>query len=195
MRILELINDYKEKKIMNTAIDKDAVSNYLKKTLEVKDYLAFAEKRELCERVVNSCNHKDINSGLIKVDSVMRYIVFTVTILSTYTNLEFSTGEDFDSLDEYDMLCQADLLNPILDVIGAEYATCNNILNMMMDDVIANNNTIENVLDNAADRLLGSIDTFVDVLAEKVKDLNLDLSQFDIEQFAPLLDKLGGKIK
>lgn len=190
MKIIEFIEGFKTNKIMNTRVDENAVERYIKETLEVQAYVPFATKRELCAKVLNACNRIDPESGLIKVDSVKRYIVFTISILSTYTNLEFSSGADgeTDSLDEYDMLCQADLLNPILDVIGAEYSTCNNILNMMMADLTANNNTAENVLGNATSRLLKIIEDFSDVLAEKVESLNLDLNQLDINKYTKLID-------
>lgn len=189
MTIQNFIKDFREKKVINTQIAPNAVADYLKRTLEIKDYLPFAEKRELCANVLNSCNEKDEN-GLVKVDSVSRYIVFTISIISEYTNLEFSSGEDteFDSLDEYDMLCQADLLNPILDVIGAEYATCNNILNMMMSDIEANNNTIENVVASILGRVGDSVDDFIAVLADKVESLNLDLNQVDINKYKWLIE-------
>ncbi len=194
MKVAEFINEFKTKKIMNTTINPNAVSEYIKKELAVKDYLPFAEKREICARVLEICNKKDIN-GLVKVDSVSRYIVFTLLIISKYTNLEFSSGKDkeLDSLDEYDMLCQADLLNPILDVIGTEYNTCNNILNMMMTDVIANNNNIENVLGNTTKKLLEIVDSFVDVLSDKVESLNLDLNQIDIDKYKGLIEQLTQK--
>ena len=194
MKVAEFINEFKTKKIMNTTINPNAVSEYIKKELAVKDYLPFAEKREICARVLEICNKKDIN-GLVKVDSVSRYIVFTLLIISKYTNLEFSSGKDkeLDSRDEYDMLCQADLLNPILDVIGTEYNTCNNILNMMMADVIANNNNIENVLGNTTKKLLEIVDSFVDVLSDKVESLNLDLNQIDIDKYKGLIEQLTQK--
>lgn len=168
---------------------------YLKKTLEIKEYVPFAEKRELCAKVLNTCNKIDTSNGLVKVDSISRYIVFTIAILSTYTNLEFSSGQDteIDSLDEYDMLCRHNLLNPILDAIGAEYTTCNNILNMMMTDVIANNNNIENVLGNTTKKLLEIVDSFVDVLSDKVESLNLDLNQIDIDKYKGLIEQLTQK--
>ena len=93
MKVAEFINEFKTKKIMNTTINPNAVSEYRKKELAVKDYLPFAEKREICARVLEICNKKDIN-GLVKVDSVSRYIVFTLLIISKYTNLEFSSGKD-----------------------------------------------------------------------------------------------------
>ena len=85
MKISEFIDNFKEKKIMNTKVAPDAVSEYIKKELEVKNYVPFIEKRELCERVLNACNVKDEN-GLIKVDSVSRYIIFTLSVISKYTN-------------------------------------------------------------------------------------------------------------
>lgn len=195
MKIVEFINDFKNKKIMNTKTDVTIVPTYIKKILEVKDYVPFADKRALCAQVLNACNTVDADSGLVKVDSVKRYIIFTITILSTYTNLEFSADEDseFDSLDEYDMLCQNDLLNPILDVIGAEYISCNNILNMMMADITANNNTVENVLSVATKKALDIVDGFANVLSDKVKELNLDFNQIDINKYKWLIEVLAKK--
>lgn len=194
MNIYEFIEGFKNKKVQNTQIAPNAVADYIRKELAVREYVPFAEKRELCANVLNACNKKD-NSGLVKTDSVSRYIIFTISILSTYTNLEFSSGEDaeFDSLDEYDMLCQANLLNPILDVIGEEYVTCNNILNMMMSDIMSNNNTVENVVATVLGNFGESVDGFIDILADKVKSLNLDLNQIDINKYKGLIEMFTQK--
>ena len=191
--VMGLIQEFKEKKIQNTKLNEHAVSDYLREKLEVKTYLPFAEKRDLCERVLNACNTVD-DSGLVKVDSVSRYIVFTISIISQYTNIEFSSGdEDIDSLDEYDMLCESRLLNPILEVIGEEYATCNNMLNMMMADIEANNNTVETVLGHNLNRITDSIDNLINVITEKVEDMDLDLSQIDLDKYKEFLDLLPKK--
>lgn len=193
MKVQNFIDDFKSSKVVNSQIKPNAVGEYIKKTLEVKDYVPFAEKRELCAQVLNACNTKD-DSGLIKVDSVSRYIIFTLSIISKYTNLEFSSGEDeIDSLDEYDMLCRANLLNPILDVIGAEYTTCNNMLNMMMEDIMTNNNTIENVIGAVLSRLGDSIDDFITVISDKVESMNLDLNQIDIDKYKGLIEQFTQK--
>ena len=193
MKISEFVNNFIDKKVMNTAINQNAVSDYLKKELEVKDYVPFAEKRDLCARVLEVCNTKD-DSGLVKVDSISRYILFTISIISKYTNLEFSSGEEeIDSLDEYDMLCQNNLLNPILDIIGGEYVTCNNMLNMMMDDIVSNNNTVENVVGTVLGKFSDSLDELVSALANKVESMDLDLSQIDIDKYSGLIEKLTQK--
>lgn len=195
MKVNEFIEGFKANKIMNSKLEPTRVEDYIRTTLEVKEYVPFARKREICARVLNACNTKDLDSGLVKVDSVSRYIVFTITMLIAYTNLEFSSGEDgeYDSIDDYDALCASGLLNPILDVIGAEYIACNDVLNMMMADIVANNNTIENVLGSAAKKLLGSIDTLIDALAEKVEDINFDLNQIDIDKYKGLIDMFSKK--
>lgn len=193
MKISEFVKNFIDKKVMNTAINQNAVSDYLKKELEVKDYVPFAEKRDLCARVLEVCNTKD-DSGLVKVDSISRYILFTIAIISKYTNLEFSSGEEeIDSLDEYDMLCQNNLLNPILDIIGGEYVTCNNMLNMMMDDIVSNNNTVENVVGTVLGKFSDSLDELVSALANKVESTDLDLSQIDIDKYTGLIEKLTRK--
>jgi hypothetical protein len=191
MNIKEFCDAYKAKKFMVTKNGIDEKVEYLKKELELKEYIPFADKRELCATVIDACCTKE--NGLVKVDSVTRYIIFTISIISKYTNLEFSSGEEYDSLDEYDMLCEAGLLNPILALIGDEYATCNNILNMMMDDVIANNNTIEAVLGHNLGKVSDSLDDLIGAFAEKVEEMELDLSQIDIDKYKGILDLIPKK--
>lgn len=194
MKVSDFIKNFQSRNFVSTKVNPDVVGQYIKKELEVKPYVPFAEKRELCEKVIDACNDRD-ESGLIKVDSVSRYIVFTISVISKYTNLEFSSGEEdeFDSLDEYDMLCSNHLLNPILEVIGEEYAACNNMLNMMMEDVIANNNTVEAVIGHALGKVSDSIDDLLGVFADKVEKMNLDLSQIDINKYKGLLELLPQK--
>ena len=187
----EFVENYKAKRFMNTKQGGDERVEYLKSALEVKEYIPFADKRELCSKVIDACCTK--KGGLIKVDSVTRYIIFTISIISKYTALEFSSDEEYDSLDEYDMLCEAGLLNPILALIGDEYATCNNILNMMMDDVITNNNTVEAVLGHALGKVSDSLDDLIGAFADKVEEMELDLSQIDIEKYKGLFDLLPKK--
>lgn len=195
MKITTFIEKFNAKKIANTKNAPNAVQEYISKELEIKPYVPFVEKRELCELVIDACNDKDEDSGLIKTDSVSRYIVFTVSIISKYTNLEFSSDEDeeFDQLDAYDMLCQNHLLNPIIEAIGEEYATCNNMLNMMMNDVLANNNTIETVIGNVLNRVLEPIDGLVGSFAKKVEEMDFDLSQIDIEKYEGIINLLSKK--
>lgn len=191
MTIKEFVENYKAKRFMVTKSGVDEKIEYLKKELELKEYIPFADKRELCRAVIDACCTRE--GGLIKVDSVSRYIIFTISIISKYTALEFSSGEEYDSLDEYDMLCEAGLLNPILALIGEEYAACNNMLNMMMDDAIANNNTAEAVIGHNLSKVSDSLDELIDAFADKVREMELDLNQIDIDKYKGILDLIPKK--
>jgi hypothetical protein len=193
MKILDFCEAYKAKKFMSTKQGDEERIAWLKNELGVKGYLPFSEKRELCKMVIDACCKKE--NGLVKVDSVTRYIVFTISVISRYTTLEFSSGEDseYDSLDEYDMLCENRMLDVILAMLGDEYTACNNMLNMMMDDIMTNNNTVESVLGHVFDKVSDSLDDLISALADKIDDLNIDFSQLDIDKYKGLLDLLPKK--
>ena len=52
MKVIDFVTEFKEKKIANTKINENAVSNYLKEHLEIKTYLPFRLKRQIVEMVV-----------------------------------------------------------------------------------------------------------------------------------------------
>ena len=187
MTIKNFVENFKNANVQSTKFNPDAVNEYLRKELEVKKYIPFADKRELCKKAIDACCTRD-NGGFVRVDSVTRYIVFTISIISAYTKLEFYSDEEYDSLDEYDMLCESGLLNPILALIGDEYVSCNNMLNMMMDDVVANNNTVEAVFGHVLGKASDSLDDLIGAFADKVKEMELNLSQLDIDKYKWLLD-------
>lgn len=191
MTIKEFIENYKAKTFMSTAQGMKERVEWIQKELGFASYIPFADKRELCKNVLDACCTKQ--NGLVKIDSVTRYILFTISVIEKYTKLEFNADDDYDSLDEYDMLCENRLLNPILELIGDEYAACNNMLNMMMEDVVANNNTVEAVFGHALDKVSDSLDGLIGVWAEKVEDMEFDLSQFDFDKYKGILDLIPKK--
>ena len=191
MKIKEFVELYKNSKVQNTKVNPNAVEDFVRSKLEVKDYLPFVEKRALCEAVLEASCVK--NGAIVEVDSVSHQILFTITILTKYTNLEFKNTDGEDAIDQYDMLCQNDLLNPILGLVAVEYERCNDILNMMMGDIDANNNNVIAVFNKALQKALDLADGIAISLKNKVDELNLDLSQINIDKYKGLLDLLPKK--
>ena len=184
MTIKEFITSYNEGKIKN-----------LKETLEVKDYIPFAEKYEICASVLDACNDIDKKTGIVKIDSINRQITFIITMISAYTNLEFSLDENAEitSIDEYDMLEQNNLITPIVNLLDKEYAKCEEMLNTMQNDLLANNNTFHNLAGNMAKQLLDIIEPLGDIIKEKVSSFNLDLNQDNIDKFAKIFEGLNNQ--
>jgi hypothetical protein len=181
MKIVELVKNYNEGKIEN-----------LKEVLEVKNYLPFAQKYELCASVLDSCNDIDERIGAVTIDSINRQITFTITAISAYTNLEFSLDEnaEISSIDEYDMLCENKILKPIIELFKDEYAECEEMLMTMQNDLIANHNTLHNLVGNVAKQLLDIVEPLGNVLKDKIDSFNLDLSQDNIDKYAKIFEAM-----
>ena len=181
MKINEFITNYNEGKIEN-----------LKEVLEVKNYLPFAEKYELCASVLDACNDIDERTGVVVIDSINRQVTFAITVLSAYTNFEFSTDEnaEISSIDEYDMLCEHKLLKSIIELFADEYDECEKMLMTMQADLIANSNTLNNIVSNVAKQLLDIVEPLGNVLKEKINGFNLDLSQDNIDKYAKIFEAM-----
>lgn len=179
--IREFIEQYNMGKITNLA-----------QTLEIKEYIPFTKKRELCSNVIHACNKIDERTGVVKVDNIERMITFQIATISAYTNLEFSADEDLEvgSNQEYDMLCRHGLLKSIFDLFEVEYNDCLEMLETMQADLIANSNTTQNILAHVSKQFLDIVEPLADVIKES---LNLDLSQDNIDKYTKLLEIFSAK--
>lgn len=167
----------------------------LKEMLAIRNYVPFAEKYDLCSSVLDECNDVDEKTGIVTMNSVMKHKVFTITILSLYTNLEFSSGknEEIASIDEYDMLCENKLLQLIINEFASEYRECQKMLDTMQNDLLANNNNLYHIIGNMSNWLFGLAEPFLDVLKDKIESFDLDLSQDNIEKYISLFEKINMK--
>ena len=153
MTIKEFCNAYKAKNFMNTKQGVDERNEWIKNELSAKEYVPFDEKQAIAQTVLVSCS--SIRDGVVSIDSIRKYMLFTMAMLSTYTNLE--SDEDTSLSDEYDVLCSCKvgdvtMLDAIIKTFEIEYSRCNDILNMMTADLLAENN-IENVTEYSEKKL------------------------------------------
>lgn len=188
MKIKEFIDNFKEKKIMNTKIAPDAVSEYLKKELEIKTYLPFRTKREIVETVVSQ--NTDWVDGIKKHDSINAYIGFVVAMISAHTSLQFSD----DPVVDYDLLAENGLLPQIIAEFKESYDECDILLKMALAMELEDNNI--NVLFG---KFLNSILQRVDSIVELAKNTfgNIDIKDVlgkvfkeeDLAELKGFLDK------
>ena len=169
MKVNEFVNNFKSKKIMNTHIDPNAVSEYIKKELEVKNYIPFREKRIIAETIVNK-NTKEVNGVRIN-DSINQYMSFVIAMLTAHTNLEFSE----DPVVDYDLLAESGLLSQIIAEFQESYNECDIILKMALASELENNNI--NIL---VGNFLNHILNILDGVGNKAKEI---VQNADIEKF------------
>ena len=182
MKVNEFIENFKSKKVINTQIAPNAVSEYIKKELEIKTYLPFRTKREIAEMVV--AQNTEWVDGVKKHDSINAYIGFVVAMIGAHTSLEFSS----DPVEDYDLLAESGLLPQIIAEFKESYDECDILLKLALAMELEDNNINVSVA-----RFLDSILKKLDDVGEVLKGAmgNLDLKEilganFNSEDLASL---------
>lgn len=186
MKVKEFVEIFKAQKFIDTKINPTAVEDFIKENITVKPYIPFVEKQAIVQIVLTTCSR--IEDGVIAIDSVQKYILFTISLLATYTDLE--TDEDIEA---YDLLCSitvgdGTLLDSIIKLFEKEYGRCLNILNMMTADLLAENN-IEKQVGKFLTGILAKVDELSDGLKANINNIPETLSQLDIDKLVKLLEK------
>lgn len=188
--IKEFVNAYKAKKFMNTKQGMDERTEWIKKELEIREYISFDEKQAIVQTVLENCSH--IRDGVVTIDSIQKYLLFTMAVISRYTNLD--TDDDMSIPEAYDMLCSTKvddgtLLDAIIKTFEIEYSRCNDILNMMTVDLLAENN-IEKQVGKFLTNMSDKINNLADGIVNKIGDFGMDLSQLDIDKLMNMIEKV-----
>lgn len=155
--------------------------------LEVKEYLPIELKKTIAQGIIFACT--DDSEGVIKVDSVQRYLSYVEHMIKYHTNLEY-TEEDYDVLCST-MYGDGNLLNAIMECFGSDAQECSRILDLMMGDYMQEN-TIEFSVAKFLNGLAGSLDGIADALNDKIDDFDLKSmipKDVDLKQVMSFLDK------
>lgn len=178
MKINEFVEKYKKANGMQT----------VSRMIEVKNYLPFSAKQALVDRVLNKCQVS--NYGFVQFDETKKYIVFTLEVIDTYTNLEFD--DDFNvAITEYDALCEANLLNDVIEIFEGEYKTVINMLNMRQDYIIQGN-SIDAQVAKFLNGLNDKLDALLEIIEESVESFSLDKLNISTDDISKLTDFVKG---
>lgn len=184
MKVMEFIEAIKKNPNQTSAI--------CKKIVKTK-YMPVLEKRQLAELVYNSSI--DYENGVVKVDSLSKYLIFTLLMIRNYTELEFSVDKNGaateEAIREYDALCENGLINKIIAEFEEDYMRANEIMNYVFQDNLAVNNTVEAVVGKAANVLLGITDGLINILAEKIDEMDSNLENLDLNQIQNVINLLN----
>ena len=153
---------------------------FLKRELEVKEYLGIKTKKALVQDIVNECILYD--DGVFKFDEIEKYMVFTMKTIATYTNLELSD----DIEEDYDVLCEAKLLNSVIETFNGEYENVKLLLQMKTDYILSGN-TIEAQLGRFLDGISEKLDGVLQTLADKMGSFNMNDLPVDAESLQKLI--------
>jgi hypothetical protein len=138
----------------------------LKKVLEVEEYVSIAHKQKIAELVLNECITEE--DGNLYMDSLSRYILFTMAVINVHTNLEFaSDDEEYSVLDDFDALSKNHLLEKIIETFKEDYDACQIVLDMMTSDKLKNHETLERKIIRFLSTLPGQFEQLQNMLGDE----------------------------
>lgn len=169
MKINAFIENMNQNK--SKLLKSEQVQSFIKKELNVKEYLSIKDKKQLVNSIVNECILYE--DGVFKFDEIDKYICFTMRTIAAYTNLELS--DDIEN--DYDALCESKLLNAVIESFNGEYENVRTLLQMKCDYILSSN-TIE-----------AQFGRFFDGVLEKVDGVAGALSNFDVSKLTEMFNK------
>lgn len=160
----------------------NVMSDFIKKTLEVKEYLPLQEKRDLISQIID----KSIiyENSMYKFDEIDKYVHLVMLSIAAYTNIELS--DDIEN--DYDVLCRSGLLTMIVDSFKDEYKSVMMLLDMQCNYILADN-ALGAKIGAFVESLSKNLDSLATVLKTKVEKMNLDMSNIDLDNVQSLLEK------
>ena len=154
-------------------IEKAKVTNneqMIKKMINTKEYLPFAEKKALAKRIVEKSKVQE--NGFTRIDEINKYLIFTVECIQAYTDLEFDESLDVAS-SEYDMLVQNKKLNAVISTFENEYKTVLELCAMEVD-FITQSNSVEYQTAMLFNGIINILSSLSGALEDKVNSFNID---------------------
>jgi hypothetical protein len=183
MTVKDFINGY------NKPVSDNLKKTYLKDNLQTKTYIAFTEKLSKAKRIAKITTHeynKDgKETGNIRVDSVARYLLFTLNIIDMYTNIDINFS---NTAAEYDLLAENGLVKEILSMIPEnEVSDFKILLDMSVDDIMANELSTQAFISNQITRFGQLANVTINPILEKLADEIGNLDEDKINQLSDIV--------
>jgi len=151
---------------INEFIEKCKGVKDINEVIEIKKYIPIVSKRTIARDALDR-NMDDIN-GFIEIDNVSADVSFTMGVVCACTGLEYD-----DIVSDYDSLCEAQLMDKIIEKIGADYFHALQVLEQEKDAVLTRN-SIEAQVARVANSLVEAIDGLSRKLEDSIGDFNIN---------------------
>lgn len=174
-------------------------AQFLKAKLKYEKYMPYAEKLFIAENIIQSSSYAMVKDGdtlkktdRIQINSPMRYILFVMTIVNKYTNIEVNFS---NIMPEFDYLNKNNLIEIICDKIGdKEVAEFNTVVEMVLNDFMSNKFEFKNYVSETLSKVYGLIEKCAPLIDNILSKLD-NISEEDAEKLSGLLGKVTKFIK
>lgn len=172
---------------------------FLKSKLKTEKYMPYAEKLTHAENIINHSSYAMVKEdGVLKqtdriaLNSPMRYILFVMTVVDKYTNIEV----DFKNImPDFDALNSNSLIEVVFEKIGdKEISEFNTVVDMVLNDFMANKYQFKNYISDTLSRFSGLVEKCAPLIDNITSKLD-NMSEEDMEKLSGLLGKATKFIK
>lgn len=142
MKIEQFIEEFNKSQNKETCIKKHVVN----------DYMSYAQKVSVCNKIVELSSHKYVeDKKVFSLDSTMRYMLFVYAVIDRYTDIELGQGES--RVNGFDLLEKHNVMYFISKCLGDEFKRLETILKMRVDDAYSNERDLASFLETKIDAL------------------------------------------
>lgn len=169
---------------------------FLRTNLKTDSYMEYSEKVIVADNIVRSSSYainKDETGVLSKTNQIsfnspMRYVLFALTVVNKYTNIEI----DFKyAMHQFDLLNKNGLIEIIFTKVGdREIAEFNTVISMVLDDFMKNEYEFRNYIGGILTRLGGFVKQVSPILDNVVDKID-NLTEEDTEKLLKWVERLG----
>ena len=177
----------------------DDKTKFLKSKLKTEKYLPYADKLTFAENIINHSSYAMVKEdGVLKktdriaLNSPMRYILFVMTVVDKYTNIEVNFQ---NIMPDFDALNFNSLIEVIFEKIGdKEVSEFNTVVEMVLDDFMANKFEFKNYVSEALMNVYSIVEKCAPLITNITEKLD-NLSDEDAERLSGFLGKITKFIK
>ena len=191
--VKSFVEEY-EKQLSN-----DDKAKFLKSKLKTEKYIPYADKLSVAENIINHSSYAIVKEdGVLKqtdriaLNSPMRYILFVMTVVDKYTNIEVNFK---NIMPDFDALNFNGLIEVVFERIGdKETAEFNAVVDMVLNDFMANKYQFKNYINET----LSKVSVIVEKCAPLIDNITSklgDMSEEDVQRLSGLLGKVTKFIK
>ena len=172
---------------------------FLKSKLKTEKYIPYADKLTLAENIVKHSSYAMVKEdGVLKqtdkiaLNSPMRYILFVMTIVDKYTNIEVNFN---NIMPDFDALNFNSLIEIIFEKIGdKEISEFNTVVEMVLNDFMANKYQFKNYIDDTLLKVSGLVEKCAPLIDNITNKLD-GMTEEDMDKLSGLLGKVTKFIK
>ena len=172
---------------------------FLRSKLKTEKYMPYADKVTVAENIVKHSSYAMVKEdGVLKstdriaLNSPMRYILFVMTVVDKYTNIEVNFQ---NIMPDFDALNFNSLIEVVFEKVGdKETAEFNTVVEMVLNDFMANKYQFKNYIDDTLLKISGLVEKCAPLIDNITSKLD-SMSEEDVEKLSGLLGRVTKYIK